>query len=327
MSTVDYTMLIHKYLTEEISLEEKRILDVWLAASVENQRTFQEVKQIWMNAESDELVTDEHFRVELEKLESAVNETARKDDLIKKYKKRNSRKNLVFVVMLLTAGVLIGMPFFKPQKIDTVYFSNEQNKKVILSDSTVILLNDNASIRYTSSKNVRHVVLSGEAMFDVKRERRPFMVSTKDIIVRVTGTSFIVRTFPTEPDEVIVISGSVDVEYKDKRITLTKGERLHSLSVDGLEKAINMDPNFNSWYTRKLVFKNTDLEEVLRLIEELYNITFQVNGKQILTCRFTGKFNDAKLEDVLNTLSFSMDIDFISKPGNYYQVSGLGCVP
>jgi ferric-dicitrate binding protein FerR (iron transport regulator) len=90
---------------------------------------------------------------------------------------------------------------------------------------------------------------------------------------------------------------------------------------------MNDDPNFDSWYTRKLVFKNTELEEVLPLLEELYNISFQVDERRILNCRFTGKFDNAKLEDVLKTLSYSMDIKFTSQIGNYYRVSGRGCVP
>lgn len=59
-----------------------------------------------------------------------------------------------------------------------------------------------------------------------------------------------------------------------------------------------------------LLSVNTELEDILTLLEELYNIAFQVGEKRILNCRFTGEFDNAKLEDVLKTLAFSMDIKF-----------------
>jgi transmembrane sensor len=327
MPATDYTILIHKYLTGEISSEDKKLLEAWLAAAPENQQAFEEIKQIWESTDDEEEITEEHFKDEMEKLESAVQESVRKDNMIKKYQRNNRIRNLALAVMVIATGFSIALPLFKIDPVDTVTFSNDQNKELILSDSSRILLNNNSSITFNSSASLRQVKLVGEAMFEVKKESRPFQISASNVIVAVVGTSFIVKVYPDSSVEVFVISGLVEVKYQGKTISLAKGEKLLTGNTNGLKKIMNDNPNFNSWYTRRLVFKNTELEDILPLLEELYNISFQVDEKRILNCRFTGKFDNAKLEDVLRTLSYSMDIKFTSQIGNYYQVSGRGCVP
>jgi transmembrane sensor len=327
MPATDYTILIHKYLTGEISSEDKKLLEAWLAAVPENQQAFEEIKQIWESTDDEEDFTEEYFKDEMEKLESAVQESVRKDNLIKKYKRNSRVKNLALAAVIIATGLVVVPLLFKVNSIDTVSFSNDQNNELILSDSSRLLLNNKSSITFNSSASLRQVNLVGEALFEVKKESRPFQVSAGNVIVDVVGTSFIVKAYPSSSVEVFVISGSVEVKYQGKTMKLAKGDKLLIGTRDGLKRIVNGNPNFNSWYTRKLVFKNTELEDILPLVEELYNISFQVNEKRILNCRFTGKFENAKLEDVLKTLSYSMDIKFTSEIGNYYQASGKGCVP
>jgi ferric-dicitrate binding protein FerR (iron transport regulator) len=323
---MDYNILIHKYLTGEISSDDKKLLDAWIAASEENQQTFEEIKQIWDCVDEEDDYTDSDFQGEMEKLESAVQESVHKDKLIKKYQRTNKVRNLALIAIVVCGSVFAAIPYFQKAPVKSVSFSNTANNLLLLSDSTRVLLNRNSSFAFTDSEDARAATLSGEAMFDVEREPRPFTVTAGNVLVTVLGTSFVVKAYPDSAIQVTVISGKVHVRFNNSEVDLAKGEQSIA-SAAGLSKAINEDPNFNSWYTRKLEFKNTELEKVLQLVEELYQISFRVNEKRILRCRFTGKFNDAKVEDVLKTLAFSLDIDFTSQQRNYYEVSGKGCVP
>ncbi|SKC85005.1 FecR family protein [Ohtaekwangia koreensis] len=327
MPATDYIILIHRYLTGEISTEDQKLLEAWLSAAPENQQAYEEIKQIWESTNDEKEITEEHFKGEMEKLESAVQESVRKDNMIKTYQRNNRVRNMALVAMVIVTGFCIALPLLKIDPVNTVTFSNDQNKELVLSDSSRILLNKNSSITYSSSASLRQVKLIGEAMFDVKKERRPFQVSASNVIVDVVGTAFIVKVYSDSLVEIFVISGLVEVKYQDKTIKLARGEKFLTGKAGSLKKIMNGNPNFNSWYTRELVFKNTELEDILPLLEELYNISFLMDEKRILNCRFTGKFDNAKLEDVLKTLSYSMDIKFTSQIGNYYQVSGRGCVP
>ncbi|MEO7992603.1 MAG: FecR domain-containing protein [Chryseolinea sp.] len=326
MPNMDYNILIHKYLTGEISSDDRKLLDAWLAASDENRQTFEEIKQIWENAEEEDDFTDRDFQGEMEKLESAVQESANKDKLIRQYQRTSKVRNLALIAIVVCGSVFAAIPYFQKAPTKSVSFSNSTNNLLLLSDSTQVLLNRNSSIAFTDSEDARAATLSGEAMFEVEREPRPFTVSAGNALVTVLGTSFVVKAYRDSAVRVTVISGKVHVRSNDREVDLAQGEQSLA-SAAGLTKSINEDPNFNSWYTRRLEFKNTELEKVLQLVEELYQISFRINEKRILSCRFTGKFNDAKLEDVLKTLAFSLDIDFTSQQGNYYEVSGKGCVP
>lgn len=327
MPTMDYNILIHKYLTGEITSEEKKTLDEWLMINPQNRQEFEEIKLIWENADEEVEVTDEHFQEELQKLESAVQESIQKDNFIKQYKRSNRVRNLVFITLFIFSGLLAAWPYFKPSSVSTISFANNQNKEVILPDSSRVLLNNASSITFNSNGNVREAILSGEAMFEVKKEERPFLISAGDIRISVKGTSFIVKAYPNSPIEVIVISGLVEMSSHNKKQVLSKGEKsVVAFEPRSFNKSINEDPNFNSWYTRKLEFKNTELVKVLALLEMQYETTFGVSENNILNCRFTGKFDNAKLDDVLQTLSYSLDIRF-TQTGNHYSVSGKGCVP
>lgn len=325
---MDYNILIHKYLTGEISPEDKKLLEAWLAASAENQQTFQEIKQIWENADDEEEeMTDHTFQEEMEKLESAVQDSVNKDKLIRRYQRTSRIRNLVFVAVVVVAGAFAATLYFKEAPVNSLSFSNTGNNVLVLPDSSRVLLNRNSSLTFNSADNKREAILHGEAMFEVRGETRPFTVLAGEVSVTVVGTSFIVKSYTDSSVQVTVISGKVNVRSNKHETTLVPGEKSLTTHSGTLTKSVNDDPNFNSWYTRKLEFKNTELEAVLKLVEELYQVNFRVNEKKILGCRFTGKFDNTRLEDVLKTLAFSLDIEFTSKLGNYYQVSGSGCVP
>ncbi len=329
MPKMDYNILIHKYLTGEISPEDKKLLEAWLAVYPKNQESFDEIKQIWENAdeEEEEEITDDTFQEEMKKLESAVQDSVNKDKLIKKYQRTSRIRNFAIIASLAAAGVFATTHYFKKAPVNSVSFSNSGNNLLVLRDSTRVLVNRNSSITFNNDKDSREAVLHGEAMFDVREETRPFSVSAGGVSVTVVGTSFVVKSYSDSTIQVTVISGKVTVRSHNQETTLASGEKSLTNHSGTLTKSVNDDPNFNSWYTRKLEFKNTELEKVLRLVEELYQISFRVNETRILGCRFTGKFDNARLEDVLKTLAFSLDIEFTSQLGNYYKVSGPGCVP
>ncbi|NJN25305.1 MAG: DUF4974 domain-containing protein [Cyclobacteriaceae bacterium] len=87
---------------------------------------------------------------------------------------------------------------------------------------------------------------------------------------------------------------------------------------------MNTNPNFLSWKTQKLVFDNTELKNVIYALSVYYDIKFEVNTPEILNCRFTGSFDNARLNTVMEVLKYSLGIDY-SYDHNEYILSGKGC--
>lgn len=103
--------------------------------------------------------------------------------------------------------------------------------ELTLADGTHIWLNSEATIEYPAvfARNSRCVKLSGEAMFEVKHdEKRPFVVETFAMDVRVLGTKFNINA---------------DEEHNRFSATLLQGTVLVSNRLDPSQMDIVMKPN------------------------------------------------------------------------------------
>ena len=79
--------------------------------------------------------------------------------------------------------------------------------------------------------NLREVTLSGEAYFDVvKNPKKPFIIHTGKINIKVLGTIFNVKSYPGEKTiETSLIKGSIEVSFPStpsKKIILKPNQKL-----------------------------------------------------------------------------------------------------
>jgi transmembrane sensor len=328
MSTMDYNVLIHKKLTGQINESEQRQLDKWLALDPDHRQQFDEIKLIWDNAgEDEEEVIDEHFQQELSKLESAVSNSIQKEQQLQKLKVKTWIDLAVIVLLVALTLYCLFIQFTKQDDVRTVQLVNNHNSEILLSDSSLVILNDSSSIIFSESSTMREATLKGEGFFTVAEETRPFIVHTSKATISVLGTSFIIKDYSDHAEEVIVLRGKVKVSASGKELLLTDGEKTRIENHTDPYKIINEDLNVNAWCSRKLEFNKTELSTILELVSELYDLRFKVKDERILACRFSGTFDHASLEDILKTLSFSLNIEFIPQIGHNVVVSGKGCVP
>ncbi|MEI9994192.1 MAG: FecR domain-containing protein [Rhizomicrobium sp.] len=88
---------------------------------------------------------------------------------------------------------------------------------VPLNDGSLISLNTQSEVVVRYSRNRRDIdLIQGEALFDVaKNTQRPFVVHAADTAVRAVGTSFTVRILPSQPVQILVKEGVVEVTRPD----------------------------------------------------------------------------------------------------------------
>ena len=78
-----------------------------------------------------------------------------------------------------------------------------EQMQVVLQDGTVIQLNSDTRLRYPKKFGLfsRSVELWGEGFFVVaKDKKRPFIIDLKGVEVKVTGTKFNVKAYPSDPN-------------------------------------------------------------------------------------------------------------------------------
>lgn len=156
-----------------------------------------------------------------------------------------------------------------------------QVKKILLPDSSVVVLNGNSSLHYNSNfatASVREVFLEGNAYFHVKQtpSLTPFIVHAGQLRIYVTGTEFNVNARSRATD-VVLTSGKVNVTLeKDKRKTVYM-QAGYTLNLDTLSNELsttktNTELYTAAWNQGEWHFEETSLAVVARLITEYYGM-------------------------------------------------------
>jgi transmembrane sensor len=185
-----------------------------------------------------------------------------------------------------------------------------------LPDGTTGCLNSNSSVMYSADfKANRQITLKGEAYFDVYRDpKRPFVVLTNDVRLRVLGTRFSIASYDNENNvEVILEQGKL--EFSDKEVTKTCIMKPNEMLIYDKTKmdfsTEEVQPQkYLSWKEGKLVFRNDPLDVIARRLERWYNIDVEINGNITSDLRLRGTFVDENLEEVLDLLKRSLPIDY-----------------
>jgi len=191
-----------------------------------------------------------------------------------------------------------------------------------LEDGTKVWLNAGSHFAFPQrfEKGNREVFLEGEAYFEVtKKPDQPFIVSTRNIDVKVFGTKFNLSAYPTDNFcETVLLEGSVSVQTKgnlinDKtmlapnqkaRFLSDKNELTHSAAPDA-EMYIAW---INGWYQ----FSNESFAGVMAKLERYYNVKFSYD--QALDSKafpVSGKLNlTESLAETMTVLSKVAKVDF-----------------
>ena len=114
-------------------------------------------------------------------------------------------------------------------------------------------------------------------------------------------------------------------QQKESKVFLNKGD---SGIFDKVERVVNKkeakNENANSWKTGQLTFSNTELRDVKEALERYFDIKINTSDEKILNCHFTGIYHKPELEQILEVLKFSLEIE-IEKQQNEFTLTGKGC--
>jgi transmembrane sensor len=225
-----------------------------------------------------------------------------------------------------------------PQK-NIVSTKNGSKSKIELPDGTQVWLNVGSRIRYDENygKEKRELTLTGEAYFDVVHDdKKPFILHTPKMDVKVLGTIFNVKAYPADNiTEAALIRGSIEVTFpgrpleklilkpKDKISIINKETNTakeapptQAQAADKKERpaimvsSIQYEPTDSAvietaWVNNKLIFRSKTFEELARDIERWFNVAVQVQDSSILDTKFTGTFSNETITDALDALSLS----------------------
>ncbi|MHA4809201.1 FecR family protein [Flavitalea flava] len=217
-----------------------------------------------------------------------------------------------------------------------IFTGNGSRTHLVLPDGTLVWLNAGSRIRYEKNfgTDLREVTLIGEAFFDVAQNaRKPFVIHTEKIDIKVLGTRFNVKSYPLEKTtEATLIRGSIEVSIKarpNERIILKPNEKLvvanddstlhrsgpayHSGKIDESLVAIRK-PTYEShtgtiietsWIDNKLIFQDEEFRELARKMERWYGVTIRFDNPRQEELHFTGSFQKETIQQALEALKLT----------------------
>jgi transmembrane sensor len=201
-----------------------------------------------------------------------------------------------------------------------------------LTDGTEIRLNADSRLEYPAhfSDSTREVFLIGEAFFDVSKDAaHPFIIHTKDMDIKVLGTTFNVKAYSNESlTETTLLHGAITVTLNNlpkKQIYLKPSQKLvfRNLRSDKRRDALNsteidtsmrqltyFEPNHatiieTSWTNNKLTFKNEDFSTLARSMERWYNVDISFDSENPKQLRFTGIIEKENIAEALKALQLT----------------------
>ena len=188
--------------------------------------------------------------------------------------------------------------------------------KFQLPDGSTGYLNSGSRLKYPVQFNgERKVELVGEAFFDVVHNAEiPFHVNTRNLDIKVLGTTFNVIANEDEPTEEIVLqTGSVDVSSRSgKQLALLSPNEQLTLDIEKrtfAKKEVEAS-QYTTWKEGKLVFRNENMQQVARRLSRWYNAEVVVDDRLLDDYTFHATFIDEPLDEVLKLLSITTPLSF-----------------
>lgn len=204
-----------------------------------------------------------------------------------------------------------GTPASQANTFTTIATPAAGQYQLVLPDSSKVWLNAASCLRLPASFNVRErvVELSGEAYFEVARQRLPFRVKTHGATVEVLGTHFNVMAYEQEASvNTTLVEGSVKVSQGTCSRVIVPGQQVRA--GERFEVAEADIEEVLAWKNGFFQFNNMALAVVMRQIERWYDVEI-VYQAGVPDKHFTGLISrKTPLPQVLNMLEVSGEINF-----------------
>lgn len=299
-----------KYFSGEASLDERSLVESWRSESEENAKVFFESKIVWTES---------------------ANQAVERPDILASILSEDSEMRSIQRYLIGQSWVKYAAAAVLVFAIGLLFLLNqaENNFQVqSLADGSEISIHGNSKVEVISmTENMREVKLTGKAYFDIERdESRPFIIHTDNAVIKVLGTSFVIDS-NDDDTEVSVESGLVELIKNDGKLSvkLEKGELgLVSASNKGIIKKSNDNPNYLAWKTKVLTFKNTEISEVKKVLEDVYGIDVKLDNSSFGNCKLTAKINKKKAKDAIEIIARTFNIEYDFKK-NKVILKGKGC--
>lgn len=314
---IEIDELIATYLSQGLEAEKLSELENWLKASPENQKHFQQMREIWFSTIS----ANEKERYNKEDAYSRfLNRTRQIPQKEKTVKKPSLHKffygaaAVALLCLISFASYRTGTEQVKKQFAEMVVEAPLGSKtRLYLPDGTLVWLNAGSTITYSQGFGVeeRKLKLSGEGYFEVTRNKQlPFEITTKELQLKVLGTKFNFRNYPEDEEvSVSLLEGKVCLRNylkNDALCYLEPDQKAILNKKNGKLMVSASEARYTAEWTNGFLFFDEELlPDIIKELERSYNVKIYIEDESLKTFRFYGNFvrKEQTIQEILEMLA------------------------
>ncbi|PWK75378.1 FecR family protein [Mucilaginibacter oryzae] len=302
--------------------EQNAFWDEWLLNNPDRQKVVESAKQIILAVSvkpPETGLTDDEVNGIAAQVQEALHNKGPMVMKLKFYQTQWFRIAAVLTVFLTIGLVLTkvrtnqapaGQQDNQPGGLVSVVNNTTESKLVQMSDGSLAILKPGSGIKYPRSfKGGREAFLNGEAFFEIhKNPAMPFLVHSHDMVVRVLGTSFTVRSFSIDKEfKVIVNTGKVLV-YNQKQATpeakntvtllpnqtATYTAKLTQVKKESLTKPLILSTPVAQ---KEFTFDNATLADIIDKIDIAYGVNVEYDKAVLGPIHLSASLSDRPLDE------------------------------
>jgi len=324
-----YDILLAKYFGGNATQAEMDELEVYVAASPENQMEFDKLTELYsVMGLSDRKIPE-------------VNTTKAKNKFKTYITKQNTEKqkntfflnrfNLSTSLILKVASVAIIVVFstmfwknfFSDNEI--IISSKSAIQHHILPNDTKLTLAENSKISYRATKNSNIIDLQGKANFNVENKgKASLLVIAGETLIEDIGTVFNVNAYPeSELVSVNVSEGQVHFYTSDNQgLILNAGEAgIFNKSTKAFTVLAKRKDLKENDYSIHIGFEAMSLNDALAVIGNAYQVEIELLDKNVENLPITVNFDGEDIQTVMQVISETFNLKTRMK-GEVYQLYG-----
>jgi len=213
------------------------------------------------------------------------------------------------------------------QELVVITNNTAQIYKSVLPDNSVVWLSPNSQIKFPKifDKRFRGITMSGKCFFEVtKNPQQPFIITSRTIVTKVWGTSFLVRDNDlSNSADVSVLTGKVSVSIKNNEqptaeLVLKKGDVMlypHQKAVfmvdkNELKPQTENETGILAWNRVNLSFDNKPIGEIVPVLNSKFHVHIKVINERINRYILNADMAGFNLADVLEAFKKSLNVSY-----------------
>lgn len=328
-------IIIVRYLQNNITEDEMRLLMSWINEDKTNRDLFFQIKKVHDLKNTDTYPTNDYIKKSWEQIAHKIKNAS--EGKRKNSSESDHPKKKIFIsvfkyaaVALLCIGLTLGVQIWIESNKPAVYtaFDTESGPRmshIVLPDGTKVVLNASSKFNYSTKygSSLREVYLDGEALFDVVKNRKvPFVVKTSKQRIEVLGTTFNVLDYASDGYAITtLVSGSVKMQAINNEGNYEESHYLKPNQQAFVYKTTNkiilstvkIDLD-KTWVNKIYHFNNEPLSLILKRLEKIYGVKIAIKNEKVKDVRYTGTFElDLPIDQVINIINYDKQFSCIVK--------------